>query len=237
MNTILFDLDGTLLPIDGDVFEKEYFRRIAMKLGKYFSPEDTVKYIWQATVEMVLNTDPTKTNKEIFMDKFSQLTSRDEEEMYPLFLDFYRSEYRELKNFITPSKYIIESIKLLKEKGYRMVVATNPIFPMEAILDRIRWAGLNELDFELITCFEKMHFCKPQIKYYEEILSIINVKPESCLMVGNDVEEDLAAGKLGIKTFLIEDNVLNRRNLDISADYSGSYKDFHKFIKGLPVLL
>lgn len=234
MNTILFDLDGTLLPMDMGVFEREYFKRLTLKLESYFPQEEAVKYIWDATMEMVLNIDPNKTNKEIFMDKFSRLTSRSADEMYSVFMDFYRKEYKELKQFIKPSKHMTDSVKILKEKGYRLVIATNPLFPMEAVLDRVSWAGLEKEDFELITSFEEMHYCKPQIHYYKEIMDIIKASPEECLMVGNDVEEDLAAGKIGIKTFLIQDNILNKKGITLEADYKGSCKDFYEFTIELP---
>jgi FMN phosphatase YigB (HAD superfamily) len=234
MNIILFDLDGTLLPLDFEQFEKEYFKGLCLKLSNYFTPDMAVKYIWEATAEMVKSNDPETTNQEVFMKKFSEISKTSSDEMYDLFLNFYKNEFRDLGKDIKPSQYILDSIKALKEKGYRLVIATNPLFPIEAIHERIGWAGLDVEEFIYITSFEKMHFCKPNIKYYEEILHVIGAEPEECLMVGNDVEEDLIAGQLGIKTFLIENHILNKKNIEPMPDFKGNYNDFFNFASALP---
>ncbi|QCX32392.1 HAD family hydrolase [Caloramator sp. E03] len=237
MNTILFDLDGTLLPYKWEDFEKEYFKKMVYKLKDLFTPKQTIEYILDATKEMIMNTDCNKTNEEVFMDKFCKISGQEKEKMYKIFKDFYDKEYRTISGIFTPSKYVINSIKTLKEKGYTLVVATNPIFPMEAIIQRVNWAGLDEKDFILITSFEIMHYCKPQIKYYDEILNVIDKKPFECMMVGNDVSEDLIAGKLGIKTYLITDYMINKNNIEPKADYVGTYEDFYNFVQKLPYAL
>jgi FMN phosphatase YigB (HAD superfamily) len=123
----------------------------------------------------------------------------------------------------------------LKSKGYKLVIATNPLFPLKAILHRINWAGLDPDDFIYISSYEKNHYCKPQVKFYEEVLNGIGRKPEECMMVGNDVQEDLISGSLGVKTFLIKDYLLHRTNEPIKTDYSGSYEDFYQFVDALPL--
>lgn len=234
MNAILFDLDGTLLPLEMDAFEHEYFKRLFVKLKDMFSPDVLYKSIWDGTRDMVSNTDPAKTNKEIFMKKFCDITKTDKDYMYNIFMDFYRNEFNSMGTLYKPSEYIKNSINVLKDKGYKLVVATNPIFPLEALVERINWAGLDENDFMYITSFEHMHFCKPQIQYYKEIMNILDLNPVNCLMVGNDVEEDLVSSKTGIKTYLIVDHMLNKKNLKVEPDYMGTYKDFNEFVGNLP---
>ena len=87
-------------------------------------------------------------------------------------------------------------------------------------------------DFIYISTFENSSYCKP-LKYYEEILNKINRKPEECLMVGNDALEDMVASKLGMATFLITDNLISEKNIDISKFNKGTYKDFFEYIKSL----
>jgi len=236
LNTILFDLDGTLLPMDMSVFEREYFKRLCKKLENYFPPDKTIDYVWNATYEMISNTDPNLANIDVFMDKFCKLSNRDREEMLDVFSHFYDNEYKELKEFFSPSFYMVKAVRILKNKGYILAVATNPIFPMKAVLERIKWAGLNQDDFHFITSFENMHFCKPHIDFYKEVLWMLGKKPEDCLMVGNDVEEDLIARRLGIKTFLIKDYAINKNNISVISDFIGSYEDFYNFVQTLPTL-
>jgi len=111
------------------------------------------------------------------------------------------------------------------------------LFPRKAILHRINWAGLKPEDFIYISSYEKNHYCKPQIKFYEEILKDIGKSAEKCLMVGNDVQEDLIAGKLGMKTFLITDHMLHRTKEVVKTDYEGSYKEFYDFACNLPKIV
>lgn len=237
MNTILFDLDGTLLPMDMDIFEKEYFKRLCFKLKNFLPPEHTVKFVLDATFDMIRNSDFNRTNKQVFMEKFTEYSKIKYEVVESIIDDFYKNEYKTIGEHFKSQEHIVKSIDILKEKGYDLVVATNAIFPKEAIIERLRWAGLDERDFIFITSFEVMHYCKPNIKYYEEILGIINKKPQECLMVGNDVEEDLIASKIGVKTFLIKDNILNKKNIKYFADFEGNYMDFYNFVMDLPYVV
>ena len=129
---------------------------------------------------------------------------------------------------------IPKSIDILKEKGYELVIATNPLFPFEAVKARVEWANLDIDDFKFVTSIETSSFAKPNINYYKEILDEIKKDPDECFMVGNDVLEDLVIRELGIKTFLINNHILNRHNLDYISDFEGDYNDYLKFVKSLP---
>lgn len=235
INTILFDLDGTLLPMDMKAFEKLYFKSMAAYLGDLISAEELVKNIWASTRVMIGNIE-YKTNEEVFMEDFKNRITGDIEVFKDRFDKYYDTEFINAKEAVYENKLMQESVKILKEKGYKLVIATNPLFPKKAIEHRIRWAGFQPSDFEYITNYEKNHYCKPQIQYYEEILKDIDRLPEECIMVGNDVQEDLISGKLGLKTFLIKDFLLHRTEDEIAADYQGSYEDFYEYAKELPKL-
>ncbi|HZX21588.1 MAG TPA: HAD hydrolase-like protein, partial [Clostridia bacterium] len=145
----------------------------------------------------------------------------------------YEKDFNNIKEISTTSKHMINSVALLKEKGYNLVVATNPLFPERAILHRIEWAGLDKEDFIFISCLEKMHYCKPRLEFYEEVLDIIEKQPQHCMMVGNDVGEDMIAKHLGMKTFLVEDHIIGTVTEDLAIDHRGNYEDFYEFVKTL----
>ena len=119
----------------------------------------------------------------------------------------------------------------LLARNTRIVIATNAVFPLTALEQRLAWAGLRDFDFELITSYEVMHFCKPHPEYYKEILSLIGLPPEECLMVGNDIGEDLPAGTIGIKTFLVE-NLLIDKGANFKPDWRGDLNEFFRFVDG-----
>lgn len=233
ITTILFDLDGTLLPIDTEKFIERYFAEISIKLKDYFTPGEITKNIWDSTMYMINNMDAGKTNEEAFFEDFYRRINHKAEIINPILDDFYEKDFNNIKDITTESRYMVDSIALLKEKGYNLVVATNPLFPERAILHRIRWAGLNKEDFIFITSLEKMHYCKPQLKFYEEVLDNIKIQPQHCMMVGNDIVEDMVAKNLGMKTYLIEDHIIGTVTEDLVIDYKGSYKDFYEFVKAL----
>lgn len=233
MNTFLFDLDGTLLPLEEQRFVKTYFDEMHKVFDDLIDKEMFVKYVWTATDVMRRNKDK-KTNMEIFMNKFEELVGEDINEYKNRFDDFYDNGFQEIGKAVDKNTYSEKLIDILKKKGYTVVLATNPLFPIKAINHRIKWAGLKESDFNYITSYENSHYCKPCIKYYKEILEYINKKPEECIMVGNDVKEDLVAGELGMKTFLLEDYLINREELEIDCTYRGKYEDLYKYVDSLP---
>ncbi|HPW53913.1 MAG TPA: HAD family hydrolase, partial [Erysipelotrichaceae bacterium] len=124
-------------------------------------------------------------------------------------------------------------VRKLKEKGYRLVLATNPLFPEIATMQRIQWAGLEAADFELVTTYESSSYCKPNPDYFRDVLNRINEKAENCLMVGNDAYEDMIARQLGMKVFLLTDCLINDRDIDISIFPNGDFDQLEKYIETL----
>lgn len=235
MNTILFDLDGTLLPIDHQQFEKIYFHGLSSRFTDMYPPEEFVKLIWGATKAMVMDTSEA-TNETAFMRALGSVVEEKLEAMKQRFAQFYETDFDQVRLAVIESAEMIEAVTTLKQKGYTLVVATNPMFPKLAIDKRIGWTGLKREDFAYVTSFENNHFCKPQPKFYQEILSDLNKAPQECLMVGNDVDEDMIAGALGIKTYLITNHKIHRSQKPQPIDHEGTYADFLRFVQDLPDL-
>jgi FMN phosphatase YigB (HAD superfamily) len=232
INTILFDLDGTLLPMDIKIFEKVYFGSLAKHFADKHDMQSFINLIWGATKAMVANTEH-RTNEEVFMESMKLMVHEQLEEYQARFSHFYQTDFDAVRQSVSKNEDILEAVKVLKEKGYQLVIATNPMFPRLAIQKRIGWAGLDIEDFSYITSFEDNHYCKPQIKFYQEVLSEIGKSAFECLMVGNDTFEDLIASKLNIDTYLIEDYAIIREHALVPT-HRGSYKDFLKFVEALP---
>ena len=117
------------------------------------------------------------------------------------------------------------AVALVKAHGAVPVLATNPLFPAVATESRIRWAGLAPGDFALYTTYENIGCCKPNLAYYAEILRRLNARPEDAVMVGNDTGEDMVAGELGIKTFLLTDCLINKSGADIARWPHGGFDE------------
>lgn len=230
---ILFDLDGTLLPMDQDIFVKAYFKGIATKLAPFgYDPQTLIKSIWSGTNAMIAN-DGTKTNEEAFWDCFESIFGEGSRRDEPKFAKFYEENFDDAKAVCGFDENADKIIKRIKNMGLRVALATNPIFPQIATRKRMKWAGLDENDFELYTTYENSSYCKPNLKYYEVILSQLGVSAEECVMVGNDVGDDMVAQKMGMKVFLLTNDLINKENVDISQFANGGFSELEKYIDSL----
>ncbi len=233
LKAVFFDLDGTLLPMDMDVFIKSYFGAISQKLAPHgYDPKELVSVIWQGTVAMIKN-DGAKTNEQVFWDAFVSAYGKESLNDTVWFDKFYEENFDNLQSVCGFNPKAAETVNALKEKNLRLILATNPLFPSIATEKRIRFAGLEPEDFEFFTSYENIGFCKPNIKYYEEILSRTGLKAEECLMVGNDVGDDMIAEKLGMKVFLLTDCLINKDNTDISVYPNGNFNALNAYIDTL----
>jgi HAD superfamily hydrolase (TIGR01549 family) len=227
---ILFDLDGTLLPMDQDEFTAGYFRLLAEKMVPHgYDPKELTAAVWAGTKAMVCN-DGSCSNEEAFWRTFSGIYGDRAERDRDLFEDFYRQEFRRARELCGYRREAGETIRRLKEAGCRVVLATNPIFPAVATQQRIRWAGLDEADFELVTTYENIGYCKPNPDYYREILRRLGQEPEACVMVGNDVDEDMVARTLGMPVFLMTEWMVNRSGRDISPYPHGGFPELTAYL-------
>ncbi len=224
ITTVLFDLDGTLLPLDQDRFAKAYFKGLAQKAApRGYEPGKLIQTIWAGTEAMSRNTGP-RSNEAVFWDLFTAVYGPESRQDEALFEHYYHHEFQQVQAVCGFQPRAKEIIDLLKHRGKRLALATNPLFPAIATQSRIRWAGLDPADFAHCTTYENSHACKPNPDYYREILDVLQVSPGECLMVGNDVGEDMVARELGMAVFLLTDCLLNRENRDISAYPQGDFE-------------
>ena len=233
VTAILFDLDGTLLPMDQDDFTESYFSNLAAKAAtKGYQPDALIDTVWAGTAAMVKN-DGTKTNEAVFWELFAAKYGGDALNDIPFFEEFYRTDFQKAKELCVFAPMAKDIVHSLKARGLRVILATNPLFPAIATESRIRWAGLEPDDFELYTTYENSRHCKPNPEYYNDIMQELNLVPEECVMVGNDVGEDMIAEKLGMKVFLLTDCLINRKNEDISKYPHGGFNELKVFLDGL----
>lgn len=230
MRDLLFDLDGTLLPMVQDEFANSYFMQLSKKFrGTGVDTDKLLKTIEKGLMGMVLN-NGRNTNEEVFWQIFGREMKMKKVDIIDRFDEFYLNEFNEIITSTSPTGIAKEIIDIAKKKGLRLFLATNPLFPRQATLNRIRWAGLNPEDFLDITTYENSHFCKPNVKYFQEIIRRNDIDLDSALMIGNDVNEDLSISSLGVKTFLVTDCLENKHELELTSDFQGTLRDLKTFI-------
>lgn len=234
ITTVLFDLDGTLLPMqDQDLFAMTYLKGLAARVAPAgYEPRALIDAVWKGTEAMIRN-DGTCLNEARFWEVFTGLMGEKALKDVPLFDAYYREDFDKVRSTCGYNPAAREIIDLVKAKGLRPVLATNPFFPAVATHKRVAWAGLRPEDFAYITTYENSSYCKPNPAYYQELLEKLELDPSECVMVGNDAYEDTAAAKLGIPVFLLTDCLLNKKNLDCSAYPSGGFPQLRAYIENL----
>ena len=231
IKAVLFDLDGTLLPLDQDAFTKAYLgglvaAAIAAGYDKY-----AVSTGIMAGVSAMLDNKSGLTNEEVFWLTLKEKVGEDIAENRYLFDSFYESDFQKIKSLSWENSKSADLLAAARERGLYVALATNPVFPSVATESRIRWAGLDPDDFDLVTTYENSHYCKPTHDYYREVAHSLGVLPEECLMVGNDISDDMPAGEIGMYVFLLTDCLINRKNEDISKYPSGGFDDLINYLK------
>ena len=230
---LFFDLDGTLLPLDVDCFTKEYFRAVGCYFQSIAEPKTFIQHLMTSTMAMIRNPGPI-TNEAVFMANFLPLMPAGQPQIMAMFNQFYDEEFPKLQKFSGYSPWAAKIVTSALEKGYRLVLATNPVFPLPATAQRMAWAGVDQAPWELVTTYENSRGCKPNPAYFLDLCHQLQVQPEDCLMVGNDVQEDLVAGTLGMQTYLVTDCLIDRGQPSYPADHQGSLAELHQFIAALP---
>ena len=234
IKAILYDLDGTMLPMNTQRFMELYFGALAQRIAKTgFDAELVMKELRNGIGVMYAN-DGSLTNEEVFFNYFVKIFGEKEAAgISDMFMDFYAEEFAVAKASCMPNPLVPELVAMCKERGIRQVMATNPLFPEIATRQRVGWTGCDFSDFELVTVYENSHYAKPNLAYYQEILDKLGLKGEECMMVGNNTAEDMVAGALGMKLFLVTDELINPAGEDISKYPNGSYEELVEYIKGI----
>ena len=229
---VLFDLDGTLLPMDYDAFERMYFGGLSRAISD-LPPEELVACIWAGTKAMVCN-DGSKPNREAFAEVFSAKSGLDYYSREDEFYHFYETGFQNCVQSCRPTALSGMIVHTLQKKGYLVAIATNPLFPEIATHSRLRWLGLDPSEFPLVTTFEASCTAKPNPAYYLEVCRRLGVRPEDCIMVGNDVTEDGAAAKVGMEVVLVADCLINKKNLPLDSFVTCTLQDVLAWAQALP---
>ena len=234
LKAVLFDLDGTLLPMDQNTFMKDYFGRLIRRLVPLgYTPEGFLAAMKAGIAAMVQN-NGSRTNDEAYWDAYTAVSGKEILNHMSVFEDFYENEFDQVAAVCGCNPKAAETVHFLQEKGIRVILATNPLFPRIATQKRIRWAGLTPGDFELYTTYEDIGTCKPNPDYYREVLACTGLDASECVMVGNDVGEDMMAGaKAGLRGFLLTDCLINTPGADVNDYPHGSFDELKTYLTRL----
>ena len=211
---ILFDLDGTLVPLSRARFEPALFQSFDnMFLRQFPDHPEAVAAYKRACMACFRETDTSETNEARLTRLLRQEAGDLAKDILQVLEKHYATDYNEISALIQDMSIADQALVLTEMHGGIPVLATNPISPASCICARLGWIGIQPRRFQLITTWDKCHFVKPDSRYYLEILDMLNAQASDCLMIGNDTDEDMeAAMRAGLHVFLVTDHVMDRRN-------------------------
>jgi FMN phosphatase YigB (HAD superfamily) len=191
--TLLLDLDDTLLDTNMDAFIPAYFKALSGTLAGMVAPETMLSALMGGTKVMMLNKDPALTLREVFDAHFFPKLDLERAVLQEQIDRFYDEVFPTLGSLTRPIPEAVRLVDWAFEQGHRVVIATNPFFPLKAIQHRLRWAGLppEKYPFALVTSYETFHFTKETVAYYPEVLAQLGWPDDPVVMVGDDVEREI----------------------------------------------
>jgi FMN phosphatase YigB (HAD superfamily) len=232
VRTVLFDLDGTLLPVEMGFFLKHYMDSLARNFEDGMLRSAFEKALLGATYEMINNMDPSVGNMDAFASAFARRSGLPWESVWPTIQRYYVEDYPNLRQHVPANSSALSVVKQCITNGWDIVLATQPIFPEDAVRERMKWCGVDALPWRFVSTLDNMHFCKPHLEYYREVLDSTRLDAAHCVMVGNDMQEDMVAKRLGMKTFQVEDHLIDKGE-DMKPDGRGRLIDVPTAIEAL----
>lgn len=226
---LLLDLDDTLLHNSMDDFLPRYFRALTEAVAEHVAAEPFLQALHKATQAMIASQDPSLTNEQVFWQSFEPLLPVPRATLDPLLECFYEERFAALHGTTEPMAGVEPLIAAAQSGGWKLAIATNPVFPLRAIQHRIAWAGLEEERFDFVTAYENMRSTKPHPAYFLQIAEALGVEPRDCVMAGNHLANDLAgAQSVGMRTFWVNDFPI--ADADVTPDASGSLDDLRRWL-------
>ncbi len=230
ITTLFFDLDGTLLPMDLSRFTHDYVSSISRYMTQFgFDPKVFGKAIFEGVNRMC--TSSKETNEKLFWDYLASYYGHGIYEYIPAVDQYYRTDFKSCQAACPADPRIPVLIEKAKDLGFRLALATNPIFPRIAVEERVRWSGLNPEDFEYLSTYENSCYTKPDPHYFQEIADRMGVHYDEVLMVGNDLREDAGARDAGMSVYYLTDWLVENQAHDLEEFTHGTVEDFSRYLE------
>lgn len=224
IQAILFDIQGTLTNVNEAEFMRNYLGILAPRFAHLLSPEKFSKQLLKS-LEIVKNEPkPGQTNMQTFYDDFSKTTGQSCQTLRPIFEEFYESDFSTLRCLIQANPQAVKVVEYAIQQGFSTAVASNPLMPLTAMAEQVRWSGLTPEHFKVIPALDNFHYCKPHPFFFKEVAESLGVRPDGCILVSEHAE-DIICRELGMKMFFV-----GTIAAEVQTDYVGQLDDLLRLI-------
>jgi pyrophosphatase PpaX len=196
INTVLFDLDGTLIDTN-ELIISSFLHTLEHYYPNQYKREDVLPFLGPTLRETFEPMDATKVDEMIATYRNYNLAHHD--------------------TFVTEFPTVLDTVKILKEKGYKVGIVTTKISDVV-----IKGLKLTKLDsyFDVIVALDHVEKAKPDPEPIFKALEQLGSKPEEAIMVGDNYHDILAGKNAGTKTAGVAWPIKGRDHLDqFEPDY------------------
>ena len=133
---ILFDLDGTLLDINLDLFVSQYTKLWAQSVAHLISFNKFIAKVLKASKAVEENTGEN-SNADVYFNAFFPIEGYTHEDLEPFFNNFYETDVSKLHQFAQRKPEARKAIQTAFDKGYDVTIATTLLLPAFVIEQRL----------------------------------------------------------------------------------------------------
>lgn len=196
IDTILFDLDGTLIDTN-ELIVSSYLHTLDQYLPGQFQRQDVLPFMGPALRDVFEEIDSTRTDEMIRTYREYNLSNHD--------------------RLVTEFEGVNETIRSLSENGYKLAVVTTKLADVAKM--GLKLTGLDQY-FQVLIALDDVEKAKPDPEPIYKALDILGSKPESAMMVGDNHHDVLAGKNAGTMTAGVSWTLKGREHL---AAYDPDY--------------
>lgn len=229
---IIFDLDGTLL--DSVNMFNEIYALVIKNISGIIVSADQIQEDWDEFAHQKIEGDLYDNFLLYLSNKYSS-----EKHNINVIKEIYNKlEYKYISEEVKYKKFAKEIVIELKERGYKLVLAT--LTPKYAIdiyndINKNLIADFKIYDvFDLVLTYEDVKEKKPNPEVYLKAMEKMNIPKEKCLIIEDSLEGVKAANSAGIEVLnVVDENMYQAQEaIDALSNYKmNDLEEFYKLIK------
>lgn len=225
IQAIFFDIEGTLTNLDMVKFMQNYLGIMAPRFAHILSPDKFSKQLLKSMENVQKDPKPELTVMQALYEDFSKAIGQSVQTLKPIFEEFYTVDFPALRCLVKPNPQGVKVVVNAIQQGFLTALVSNPLMPLVAIQEQIRWTGLTPEQFKVIASLDNLHYSKPSLQFFSEVAEQVGVRPQSCLLVSTHID-DVICKELGMKFF----HVGSTMESEIQTNYAGQLDDLSRLI-------
>ncbi|WP_439874538.1 pyrophosphatase PpaX [Bacillus mycoides] len=190
INTVLFDLDGTLINTN-ELIISSFLHTLHTYYPNQYKREDVLAFIGPS-----------------LHDTFSKMDTSKVEEMIACYRQFNHEHHDEL---VEEYETVYETVQELKKQGYKIGIVTTKA--RQTVEMGLKLSKLDQF-FDVVVTIDDVEHVKPHPEPLQKALKLLDAKPEETLMVGDNHHDIVGGQNAGTKTVAVSWTLKGRAYLE-----------------------